>query len=85
MWKIKPKPKQIKITINNSKTQTYTLNNIDKYQLVDLDYTQNNITKPINIKIEILSSYDNIFNSNDTSLYIEDIQFGIDSNLPQGI
>lgn len=79
------KPKQVKITINNSQSKTYTLNDTDKYQLIDLDYTQNNISKPVNIKIEVLSTYENSSDSTDTSLYIEDIKLGIDSNLPQCI
>lgn len=79
------KPKKIKITINDSKPQTVTLNNTDKYQLIDLNYTQDNIAKPVSIKIDIISSYNNTVNPDDPHLYIEDVTFGIESNLPQGI
>lgn len=78
------KPKKIKVTINDSKPQTFTLNNTDKYQLLDLDYTQDNIEKPVSVKIDIISSYNNTVNPDDPHLYIEDITFGIESNLPQG-
>lgn len=78
------KPKKIKVTINDSKPQTFTLNNIDKYQLLDLNYTQDNIEKPVSIKVDIISSYNNTINPDDPHLYIEDITFGIESNLPQG-
>ena len=78
------KPKKIKITINDSKPQTVTLNNTDKYQLIDLNYTQDNIEKPVSVKIDIISSYNNTVNPDDPYLYIEDVTFGIESNLPQG-
>lgn len=78
------KPKKIKITINDSKPQTVTLNDTDKYQLIDLNYTQDNIEKPVSVKIDIISSYNNTVNPDDPHLYIEDITFGIESNLPQG-
>lgn len=50
-------------------------------QYIDLQYIQEDISKPVEISVEVLETYaGNV--SND--IYIADIQFGISSNIPQG-
>lgn len=50
-------------------------------QLIDLNYIQNEIETPIDIKIEILEKYDG--NISDR-VFISDIRFGINSSIPRG-
>ena len=75
------KPEKIRVTINNQSFQEFVLNPETNYNTFDLDYTQENISKPISIKIEVLSTFNNTDINN---VIIKDIEFGIDSNIPQG-
>lgn len=74
--------KKIKVIFNNGE-QEEIINLLDtiEAQFIDLSYTQNDISKPIDISIEVLETY-NGNSSND--IYLADIQFGITSNIPQG-
>ena len=73
--------KKIKVTINNEKTYTFELKDTNKVQVFDLGYKQNTIEKPVNIEVEVLGR----FNGEKTNdVYISDIQFGVESNIPQG-
>lgn len=72
--------RDIRITINGEYTRELTLTDSPAPQLISLDYTQHTIVKPLDITIEVLSSY-----SGETpDVCITEIGVGIDSNLPQG-
>ena len=73
--------KKIKVTFNNEKEEIINLQDSKEAQFIDLEYMQEDISKPINIKVEVLETYEGL-TSQDT--YIADIQFGITSNIPQG-
>lgn len=72
--------RDIRITVNGEYTKEITLTDSPAPQLISLDYTQHTITKPLDITIEVLSSYP----GNTPDIYITEIGVGIDSNLPQG-
>jgi len=80
-WENNARAKKIKVTINNEATYTYDLEDKMDVQLIDLNYKQNTIEKPINIDVEVLETYPGKL-SND--VYISDIQFGLNSNCPGG-
>ena len=73
--------KKIKVTFNNEKEEIINLQDSKEAQFIDLEYMQQDISKPINIKVEVLETYEGL-TSQDT--YIADIQFGITSNILQG-
>lgn len=68
--------KKIQVTINDEVIKTFELKDIEDVQLFDLNYKQIDISKPINVKIEVLEIYEGKV-SND--VYITDIGFGIES------
>ena len=72
--------KKIKVTIND-KEEIINLLDTPKAQFVDLSYIQKDITKPIEINVEILEVYDGKISED---VYIADIQFGMTSNIPMG-
>ncbi len=72
--------KKIKISFNNETEKIVNLLDTPKVQFIDLSYVQYDISKPVQINIEVLETYKGD-KSNDT--YIADIQFGIESNIPQ--
>lgn len=74
--------KKIKITFNNEQEEIVNLKDSPKAQFIDLSYVQNDISKPVQIEIEVLETYKGKV-SNDA--YIADIQFGMESNIPMGI
>ena len=53
----------------------------NKVQVFNLGYKQDDIEKPVNIEVEVLGRF-NGERTND--VYISDIQFGVESNIPQG-
>lgn len=65
--------KKIKLIYNDKIEKIIELEDTMEIQVVDLDYKQNDVTKPIDIKIEVLEKYSGKV-SND--VYITDIQFG---------
>ena len=72
--------KKIKITFNNEKEEIVNLLDTKKAQFIDLSYIQYDISKPVQINIEVLEKYDG---KNSKDIYIADIQFGMESNIPQ--
>lgn len=72
--------KKIKVTFNNETEEIVNLIDNQKAQFIDLSYIQYDISKPVQINIEILETYQGE-KSNDT--YLADIQFGMESNIPQ--
>lgn len=80
-YKNNSRAKKIKVTINKEKEYTIELKDTNKVQVFDLGYKQDNIEKPVNIEVEVLDTYKGE-KTEDT--YISDIQFGIESNIPQG-
>ena len=73
--------KKIKVTFNGEKEEIINLSDTMQAQFIDLEYLQNDISKPVDITVEVLETYAGN-TSNDT--YIADIQFGINSNIPMG-
>ncbi len=73
--------KKIKVIFDNKEEKIINLKDSKEAQYIDLDYISYDISKPINISVEILDTYKGDF-SIDT--YLADIQFGISSNIPQG-
>ena len=73
--------KKIKIIFDNKQEEIVEIKDTKEAQYIDLEYISYDISKPINIYVEILETYSGISNE-DT--YVADIQFGIDSNIPQG-
>lgn len=71
--------KDIRITINGEYIKELTLADSPAPQLISLNYKQPSIAKPLDITIEVLSSYP----GNNPDIYISEIGVGIDSNLPQ--
>lgn len=74
--------KKVKITFNNTDEKIVELEDTMEAQYIDLDYIQYDISKPVNISIEVLETYEGIENQD---IFIADVQFGISSNIPQGI
>ena len=68
--------KKIQVTINDEIIKTFELKDTKEVQLLNFNYKQTDISKPINIKIEVLEIYEGKA-SND--VYITDIGFGIES------
>lgn len=80
-YKNNARAKKIKVIVNKEKEYTFDLNDTNKVQIFDIGYKQNDIKTPINIEVEVLEKY-NGEKTND--VYVSDIQFGINSNIPQG-
>ena len=73
--------KKIKVTINEEIEYEISLEDTNDVQVFDINYKQETIEHPVNIEIEVLEQYDG---KESKDVYISDIQFGIDSNIPQG-
>ena len=80
-YKNNSRAKKIKVTINKEKEYTFELKDTNKVQVFDIGYKQSNIEKPVNIEVEVLDTYKG---EKTEDIYISDIQFGIESNIPQG-
>ena len=80
-YKNNSRAKKIKVTINKEKEYTFELKDTNKVQVFDIGYKQSNIEKPVNIEVEVLDKYKG---DKTEDIYISDIQFGIESNIPQG-
>ena len=76
------RPRLVKVSINNQKALTFELDNTDRYQLLELNTTQNNISKPVSITITVTDTYNNS-DEEGKELKIDEIRFGIESNIPQ--
>ena len=66
--------KKIKVTINNDKSYTFELKDTNKPQLFDIGIEQEDISKVMNVTIEVLETYKGLV-SND--VYINEVGFGI--------
>jgi len=73
--------KKIKVIFDNKQEKIISLLDTDKVQFIDLEYIKYDISKPINIDIEILETYEGEITDD---VYVADIQFGITSNIPMG-
>lgn len=80
-YKNNSRAKKIKVIINKEKEYTLDLKDTNKVQVFDIGYRQNNIEKPVKIEVEVLDKYKG---EKTEDIYISDIQFGIESNIPQG-
>ncbi len=74
--------KKIKIIFDNKQEEIINLKDTQEAQYIKLNYISYDISKPINIDIEVLETYSG---TNSEDIYVADIQFGITSNIPQGI
>ncbi len=76
--------KIIKVEINEDYEANFYLKNVDK-QLLHIDYMQNDITKPVSLKLSVLEEYENIESGD---IYKEECDYQvipiINSNIPQG-
>ncbi len=80
-YKKNARAKKIKVTINNEKTYIFDLKDTNRVQVFELGYKQDSIEKPVHIETEVLEKYKG---EKTEDVYISDIQFGIESNIPQG-
>lgn len=74
--------KKIKITVNNTKEYIIDLKDTNKVQIFDLNYKQNSIAKPVDVKVEVLEAYSG---QKTQDVYISDMQFVVTTNLSMGI
>lgn len=80
-YKNNSRAKKIRVTVNNDKKYTFNLKDTNKVQVFDINYKQNTVKKPVEMKVEVLETYDGD-KSND--IYISDLQFTMETNIPQG-
>ena len=80
-WKNNSRAKKIKVIINENEEYIYNLDDTSEVQLIDLNYTQNNTAKPINVEIKILEKYNGDISED---VYISDIRLGLDSSISGG-
>lgn len=80
-YKNNSRAKKIRVTVNNDKKYTFNLKDTNKVQIFDINYKQNTVKKPVEMKVEVLDTYEGD-KSND--IYISDLQFTMESNIPQG-
>lgn len=73
--------KKIKITFDGKEEKIINVVDTKEAQYIDLQYVHYDISKPVDISIEVLEKFDGKENN---ALYIADIQFGISSNVPMG-
>ena len=72
--------RDIRITVNGAYSKELTLADSPAPQLITLDCTQPTIAKPVDITLEVLSSYP----GETGAVYLTEIGVGLASNLPQG-
>lgn len=80
-YKNNARAKKIKVIVNNEKEYVFNLKDTNAVQVFDLNYKQNTIEKPVNITVEVLETY---AGEKTEDIYMSDIQFAINSNIPQG-
>jgi len=80
-YKNNARAKKIKVIVNNEKEFVFILKDTNAVQVFDLNYKQNTIEKPVNITVEVLETY---AGEKTQDIYISDMQFSINSNIPQG-
>lgn len=80
-YKNNARAKKIKVIVNEDKEYIFDLKDTNAVQVFDIDYKQDTIEEPVNIKVEVLETY---AGEKTEDVYISDIQFSIESNIPQG-
>ena len=80
-YKNNARAKKIKVIVNNEKEFVFNLKDTNAVQVFDLDYKQNTIEKPVSITVEVVETY---AGEKTEDIYISDLQFSINSNIPQG-
>lgn len=80
-YKNNARAKKIKVTINKEKEYFFNIKDTNRIQVFDVGYKQNNIEKPVKIEVEVLDKYKG---EKTEDICISDIQFGIESNIPEG-
>ena len=73
--------KKLKVTINGEMEYEIPLEDTNEVQVFDIGYKQETIEHPVNIEVEVLEQYNG---KESKDVYISDIQFSADSNIPQG-
>jgi len=73
--------KKIKVIFNEQDEKIINLEDTKNVQFIDLQYIHYDISKPVNISVEVLEMYEGKVNND---IYVADVQFGISSNIPQG-
>ena len=68
--------KKIQVTFNNNETYTYNLEDTNIPQLIDLDYTHQDLSKPIYMDIEVIETYPG---TTSDDIYINEIGIGFNS------
>ena len=76
--------KEIMIDINDDFSRQYTLENSNRYQIIDVEYMQNDISKPIELKVKVLSTYSDSGDSISSDTIFSAIVPYVYSNIPQG-
>lgn len=72
--------KNIRVTVGD-KSEEYELRDTMDVQLINFDYVQKGVVKPLNVKIEVIDSYEgNEFKD----IYLSDIELGMDFNGSHG-
>lgn len=66
--------KKIKVTVNNDKSYTFELKDTNKPQVFDIGVEQEDISKVMNVTIEVLETYKGLVSDD---VYINEIGFGI--------
>lgn len=79
-WKDNARAKKIKLTIND-KEQIVELEDKKEIQLIDIEYKQDTIEKPITIEVEVLEYYPG---DKTNDIYISDIRYGFDTSISYG-
>ena len=79
-WKDNARAKKIKLTIND-KEQIVELEDKKEIQLIDIEYKQDTIEKPITIEVEVLEYYPG---DKTNDIYISDIRCGFDTSISYG-
>lgn len=70
--------KKIKVTINDEKEYIFELEDTNKPQLFDMDVEQLDISKTMNVKVEVLETYKGLKNE---EVYITEIGFGLNGGV----
>lgn len=66
--------KKIKVTVNNDKSYTFELKDTNKPQLFDIGIEQEDISKVMNVTIEVLETYKGLVSN---EVYINEVGIGI--------
>lgn len=73
LWNQSARAKTINIILDDDKEYKYVLEDTVRAQFLDINYTNESISKPIDAKIEVLDTY----GDENSKIYISDILFGV--------